>query len=197
MRIKLLFFAAHRRAAGTSEATFDLPDHATVREAAALAAAQFKLELKGSMVAVNDAYADPERTLHPDDTLAFIPPVSGGSSSDEDHFVVTDNALDITALHSRLLHPSWGGQAFFTGSTRTPNKNLEILRLEYEAYPALCHTVMVQLALEARTRFEVTRVVLAHRIGTVLPPKSASSSALPVRIAARASTCSSAPRRRT
>jgi MoaE-MoaD fusion protein len=168
MRIKLLFFAAHRRAAGTAEATLELPDHATVREAAVRVAAQFKLELKGSMVAVNDEYADPERTLRPDDTLAFIPPVSGGSS-DEDHFVVTENALDITALHSRLLHPGWGGQAFFTGSTRTPNKNLEILRLEYEAYPALCHTVMRQLALEARDRFEVTRVVLAHRIGTVLP----------------------------
>jgi MoaE-MoaD fusion protein len=168
MTVKLLFFAAHRRAVGSSEATLDIPDASSLRDAAALVAQRFDLELKGSMVAVNDEYADPNRTLEPGDTVAFIPPVSGGSS-DEDVFLVTESALEINVLHERLLHPGWGGQAFFTGSTRTPNKGLDILRLEYEAYPALCVNVMRQLALEARDRFEVTRVVLAHRVGVVLP----------------------------
>jgi MoaE-MoaD fusion protein len=168
MKIKLLFFAAHRRASGSSEATLEVPDASSVRDAAALVAERFGLELKGSMVAVNDEYADPERILEPGDTLAFIPPVSGGSS-DEDVFLVTESPLEIGALHLKLLHPGWGGQALFTGSTRTPNKGLDILRLEYEAYPALCVNVMRQLALEVRDRFEVTRVVLAHRIGVVLP----------------------------
>jgi MoaE-MoaD fusion protein len=167
MQIKVLFFAAHRRAAGVGESSLEVPESSSVRSAAALIAAQFKLSLQGSMVAVNDEYADPERILRDGDTLAIIPPVSGGA--EDDFFLVTETPLEIAALHATLLHPGWGGQAFFTGSTRTPNKDLEILRLEYEAYPALCHNVMRDLANEARGRFEVNRIVLAHRVGTVLP----------------------------
>jgi MoaE-MoaD fusion protein len=168
MRIKLLFFAGHRRAAGVGESSLEVPESTSVRSAATLIAAHFKLELVGSMVAVNDEYADPERVLRDGDTLAIIPPVSGGSS-ENDFFLVTQAPLEIAALHDRLLHPGLGGQAFFTGSTRTPNKNLEILRLEYEAYPALCQNVMRDLAAEARERFQIHRIVLAHRVGTVLP----------------------------
>ena len=167
MQIKVLFFASHRRAAGVGETELELPEASSVRSAATMIAAQFKLTLAGSMVAVNDEYADPERVLQGGDTLAIIPPVSGGA--EDDFFLVTEAPLEISALHDRLLHPGLGGQAFFTGSTRTPNKDLEILRLEYEAYPALCHNVMRQLANEARGHFEVNCIVLAHRVGTVLP----------------------------
>ena len=167
MQVKVLFFASHRRAAGLGEATLELPDGTSVREASQLLERQYNLQLRGSMVAVNDEYATPERVLEQGDTLALIPPVSGGSG--QDLFMVTDAPLEIAALHAALLHPAHGGQAFFTGSTRTPNKGSEILRLEYEAYPALCQTVMRQLALEARERFEIETVVLAHRTGIVLP----------------------------
>ena len=167
MQVKVLFFASHRRAAGIGEATLELPVGSSVREASQLLEQQYNLALRGSMVAVNDEYATPERVLEPGDTLALIPPVSGGS--DADMFVITDAPLEITVLHAALLHPAHGGQAFFTGSTRTPNKGLAIVRLEYEAYPALCQTVMRQLALEARAQFEIETVVLAHRTGIVLP----------------------------
>lgn len=166
MQVKVLFFASHRRAAGVGEATLELMPGASVREASQILERQYDLELRGSMVAVNDEYATPERTLQHGDTLALIPPVSGGR--DADVFVVTDAPLEIATLHAALLHPAHGGQAFFTGSTRTPNKGLEILRLEYEAYPALCQTVMRQLALESRALFEIETVVLAHRTGIVL-----------------------------
>ncbi len=167
MQVKVLFFASHRRAAGVADATLELPDGASVREASQLLERQYSLELRGSMVAVNDEYATPEHVLKGGDTLALIPPVSGGSH--QNLFVITDAPLEIAALHAALLHPAHGGQAFFTGSTRTPNKGIEILRLEYEAYPALCQTVMRQLALEARAEFEIETVVLAHRTGIVLP----------------------------
>jgi molybdopterin synthase catalytic subunit len=88
---------------------------------------------------------------------------------DSDFFLVTPDPLDLLALHQRLLRPAWGGQALFTGSTRSPNQNLEIIRLEYEAYPALCYTVMQQLATEAREQWGLGAVVIAHRTGVVLP----------------------------
>ena len=167
MQVKVLFFASHRRAAGLGEAILELPEGASVRDASQLLERQYNLQLRGSMVAVNDEYATPEHILEVGDTLALIPPVSGGN--DADVFVVTDAPLEIATLHAALPHPAHGGQAFFTGSTRTPNKGLEILRLEYEAYPALCQTVMRQLATEARGLFEIETVVLAHRTGVVLP----------------------------
>ncbi|MFN3265583.1 MAG: molybdenum cofactor biosynthesis protein [Deinococcales bacterium] len=167
MKIQLLFFASHRRTAGVSETSFEVPDGSSVQAASSLIAAKYNLELKGSMIAVNDAYASPESTLHEGDTLAFIPPVSGGAL--EDIFDVTAAPLEITKLHTHLLVPEWGGQAMFTGSTRSPNKGETIVYLEYEAYKQFCIKEMQRIALEARERFTLGRIVLAHRTGAVLP----------------------------
>jgi MoaE-MoaD fusion protein len=168
MNVKLLFFASHKRTAGLSETDIELSNAATVREAARLVEMKFNLKLAGSMVAVNDEYATPDVVLKSGDTLAFIPPVAGGEP-ENDFFLVSSDPLPITDLHAKLIRPEWGGQAMFTGSTRSPNKNLEILKLEYEAYPALCQNVMRDLTLEARATWELGVVVLAHRTGIVLP----------------------------
>jgi molybdopterin synthase catalytic subunit len=150
-----------------SETDFTAPDGSSVQVVSSLIAAQFNLELRGSMIAVNDAYAAPEQILKDGDTLAFIPPVSGGSS--DDIFLVTDQPFNLEQLHSYLTRPEWGGQAMFTGSTRSPNKGETIVHLEYEAYPAFCLAEMKRIALESRELFELGRIVMAHRTGTVLP----------------------------
>ena len=167
MKVNLSFFAAHKRTAGTDKASIELPEGSSARDAARAAETQFGLVLKGSMVAINDEYAEPERKLEAGDTVAFIPPVAGGAN--QDFFQITPNALEIPDLHSRLIAPGWGGQASFTGSTRTPNKGLDITRLEYEAYPELAQNVMRDLALEARAQWDLGAIVLAHRTGIVLP----------------------------
>ncbi len=175
MKVKVLFFAIHRRTAGLSETDFTAPDGSSVQVVSSLIAAQFKLELRGSMIAVNDAYAAPEQVLNDSDTLAFIPPVSGGSEtplaggSSDDVFLVTGEPLNLEQLHSYLTKAEWGGQAMFTGSTRSPNKGEIIVHLEYEAYPAFCLAEMKRIAVESRELFEVSRIVMAHRTGTVLP----------------------------
>ncbi len=153
--------------AGVSETEFSAPDGSSVQVVSGLIAARFKLELRGSMIAVNDAYAAPEQILKEGDTLAFIPPVSGGSN--DDVFLVTEQPLNFEQLHSYLTKTEWGGQAMFTGSTRSPNKGEVIVHLEYEAYPAFCLAEMERIALEARAKLELGKVVIAHRTGTVLP----------------------------
>jgi MoaE-MoaD fusion protein len=175
MKVTLSFFAAHKRTAGTDKASIELPEGSSARDAARAAETQFGLVLKGSMVAINDEYAEPERKLEPGDTVAFIPPVAGGApqpdvgGSSQEFFQISPNALELAELHGKLIAPGWGGQAFFTGSTRTPNKGLDITRLEYEAYPELALNVMRDLALEARATWELGAIVLAHRTGIVLP----------------------------
>ncbi len=168
MHVTLQFFAAHKRSAGLGETTIELPIGSTARDAARVAETTFALTLKGSMVAVNDQFANPEQELRDGDTVAFIPPVSGGAEQN-DFFLVTAEPLDIAKLHAKLIAPQLGGQAMFTGSTRSPNKGQNILRLEYEAHPALCLNVMRDLASEAKIKFAVEQVVLVHRVGLVLP----------------------------
>ncbi len=168
MKIHVLFFAQHRRVTGVSQTDVEAADGSSVQVVAAQIAGQFNLEFKGSMVAVNDTYATPEQVLLDGDTLAFIPPVSGGAVSSDDVFLVTENPLNLTELHAHLLEPQWGGQAMFTGSTRSPNKGETIIHLEYEAYAAFCYAEMKRIAAEAHAQFELGRVVMAHRIGTVL-----------------------------
>jgi MoaE-MoaD fusion protein len=167
MKINVLFFANHRRATGIPETSMTVPDGSSVQVVADLIALQFNLIFKGSMIAVNDAYASPEQILENNDTIAFIPPVSGGSS--DDVFLVSEQPLQLEALHAYLTKAEWGGQAMFTGSTRSPNKGEIIVHLEYEAYPAFCLAEMKRIAFEARAKFELGRIVMAHRTGTVLP----------------------------
>jgi len=83
MRVRLRFFASLRERAGSAELVRELSAPISVgelwealrRERAPLA------EFRGSVAfAVNQEYVDSKTTLQDNDEVAFIPPVSGGSS---------------------------------------------------------------------------------------------------------------------
>lgn len=76
--IDVLFFAELRDVVGSDKLSY---------EAAGLTVAQFKEKylseyeaptLAESMIAINEEYASEDTVLNSGDTLAFIPPVSGG-----------------------------------------------------------------------------------------------------------------------
>ena len=81
MQIRVLLFAQLADAVGSRSLDLDLPDDANVadaldalaREHASIYALRDRIA-----VAINEAYARPEKTLANGDTLALIPPVSGG-----------------------------------------------------------------------------------------------------------------------
>ncbi len=81
MRCQVLLFAGLAEAIGQDQLTIELPEGASVRDALAqLAAAHHDVrEMQGTLaVAVNERYASAETSLADGDTLALIPPVSGG-----------------------------------------------------------------------------------------------------------------------
>lgn len=79
MQVHVLLFANLRQRAGRSELSLELPEPATVRTAAdALVKQLDAVDLKGVMCAVNERYAGPTTALSEGDTVAFLPPVSGG-----------------------------------------------------------------------------------------------------------------------
>ncbi len=77
--VEVRFFAQLRAAAGTGDTTVTIEPGTDVRTLAEqLEAAHENLSLRGSMCAVDERYADPATRLHGGETVAFLPPVSGG-----------------------------------------------------------------------------------------------------------------------
>lgn len=79
MQVHVMLFANLKQRAGRGELSLELAEPATVRSAAtALTDRLDGIDLKGVMCAVNERFADPATPLSEGDTVAFLPPVSGG-----------------------------------------------------------------------------------------------------------------------
>lgn len=77
--VTVRFFAQLRSAVGVSEMHVSIPSGSSVRHLADTLESQYEgLTLRGSMCAVNEAYAEPDTMLAGGETVAFLPPVSGG-----------------------------------------------------------------------------------------------------------------------
>lgn len=177
MRIEVELFAAAREAAGASRIALELPDGATVADAAArLAKACPGLAglLKASRFAVNDEYAAPGATLSEGDRFAVIPPVSGGRGGGrgEEETVfgeVTDEPLDAAEVARRFACPSTGAVVLFVGVVRNENEGEPVEALEYEAHPAMAAKVLREICGEVRARYGLTAAGVVHRVGRMRP----------------------------
>lgn len=168
MTLEILFFASYREQVGQARATLTLPSGATVRDAATRLETDYpNLKLKGALAAVNETYAAPEETLNPGDTLAFFPPVAGGS--DDDHFFVTEEALALDRYVALASDPRFGALASFIGTVRSPNFGQEVCYIDYQGYETMILGQMKRAAGELRERFDLGRVVFAHRLGKLRP----------------------------
>jgi len=78
MQVQVLLFAKLKREAGVGQTVLELPEGASVREAAQALEARFPLTLTGCMAAINEVYATPDARLSEGDAVAFLPPVAGG-----------------------------------------------------------------------------------------------------------------------
>ncbi len=175
MTLEVLFFATYREQVGQKAVRLELPNGASVRDAATALGAEYpELKLRGALAARNEVYAVPDETLQAGDTLAFFPPVAGGSESDisetpSDWFFVTEDVLDLGACVARASDPSFGAVSSFLGTVRSPNQGQEVLYIDYQGYEAMIVTQMKRAAAELRTQFELGRIVFGHRLGKLEP----------------------------
>jgi len=64
--------------------------------------------------------------------------------------------------------PSTGAVATFSGVTRTPgHAGKPVASLEFEAYGPMAESSLRSIAGEATNKFQLSRVVIAHRLGVV------------------------------
>jgi molybdopterin synthase catalytic subunit len=110
--------------------------------------------------------------------LALLPPVSGGSGAGEDEalargvFELCAEALDAGSAQARVEHPSCGAVVVFTGNARERNRERDVVRLDYEAFPAMASQEMAHIFEDCLARIvgdsgHRLRMLVQHRTGTV------------------------------
>ncbi len=181
MTLEILLFASYRDQAGTGKLKLELPEGATVRDASTALEARFPdLKLKGALAAIDETYASPGSGLADGATLAFFPPVAGGSVSGtvasgtaetttSDTFFVTEAPLDLAHYVALVSGPRYGAVSTFSGTVRSPNAGEIVTSIEYQGYEAMILTQMRRAATELRERFDLGPLVFAHRLGTLMP----------------------------
>ncbi|MGM8215381.1 molybdopterin converting factor subunit 1 [Bacillaceae bacterium W0354] len=77
--VKVLLFAHLQEQVGQAEIQIDLEHPLTVEAFKQLLEEQYSLhQINNVMIAVNEEYAKDDDMINSDDTIALIPPVSGG-----------------------------------------------------------------------------------------------------------------------
>lgn len=114
------------------------------------------------LYAQNARFVPAETELSDGDTVAFIPPVSGGAFRP---FVVTAEPLDPAPLVAHVGSPNVGAIVTFAGTARDHFGDRATARLEYEAYIEMAEQVLADIATDAITRFGLVNVAIHHRIG--------------------------------
>ena len=76
---------------------------------------------------------------------------------------VTREPIDVAGLSATL--PEDGALCVFTGVVRNHNDGKPVLHLEYEGYEEMVTAIFEEIAAEAKAKFGVTSVRIAHRLG--------------------------------
>lgn len=80
---------------------------------------------------------------------------------------IIDKPIDIQSVLASVQDPSAGGIDVFIGTTRDRSRQKKVICLEYEAYIPMATEWMERIAREASTRWDIIKISIVHRIGTV------------------------------
>ncbi|ACL64592.1 molybdopterin converting factor, subunit 1 [Anaeromyxobacter dehalogenans 2CP-1] len=170
MPVHVLYFAGARDAAGTSRETLaEVPATvADLRRVLAAAHPALARILPRCRISVDQAFADDGDAVRDGAEVALIPPVAGGAPV----FKVVDRPLTLTEVVDAVSGPGLGGIVTFTGTVRDATRGRRVLRLEYEAYPAMAERTLAAIG-EAVGREHGVQVAIVHRVGVLAPGEAA------------------------
>jgi molybdopterin synthase catalytic subunit len=81
---------------------------------------------------------------------------------------LVDHPLDPAALLAEVADIGSGASTLFVGTVRRTNQGREVTGIDYSAYAPMAEREMATIAAEAAERFGTTRIVVEHRLGTLL-----------------------------
>ncbi len=169
MKIRMRYFASFREIIGQSEEILTIHEGASVTAVRALLLTQYPLLqsiMQHSVSAVNRSYVSVETVLHEGDELVLIPPMGGGGELAVEPIIqLTHERLNRDALVAAVSHSSIGGIVVFEGVVRDNARGKQVRYLEYEAYEEMAEQQIRTILNEAKQRWAVERVAVAHRFG--------------------------------
>jgi molybdopterin synthase catalytic subunit len=80
---------------------------------------------------------------------------------------LTDKPIILDELLAAVADPEAGAVCVFLGTTRNHNEGRQVKELEYEAYAGMAEKELSGIADQARERWEIAKVGIIHRTGTV------------------------------
>jgi MoaE-MoaD fusion protein len=86
-----------------------------------------------------------------------------------DHFFVTKAPLDHAYYLTLVTASEYGAVASFLGTVRSPNLGENVLYIDYEGYEGMIYTQMKVVAETLRSTLDLGHLVLAHRLGKMVP----------------------------
>lgn len=173
-KITLLFFANLRDLAGSKEISIMLPRGATVadlKRQVAVLLPQIEPHLETTLVSVNKEYGFDDEVIPEGAEVAFFPPVSGGSSEDDQptFLAIQEAELDLDWMVAAITTPKTGAACVFTGMVRGITESdggHQTEYLEYQAYREMAETQLQKVAKEIRARWPTVQgIVIIQRIG--------------------------------
>jgi len=176
MQVQILFFGMLKDLTGRDRDLLTLPEHATLGDVIIHyeEIAPRLGDLAASIaVSVNQEFAGPDAQLKNGDEIAFLPPVSGGSTDSESdilaqsrHYscIVTEK-IDTQAVLAKLKQPADGAAVVFEGVVRNNTRGRRTVYLNYEAYEEMALKQMDALAEQALQQFPIRDVAMVHRLG--------------------------------
>jgi len=179
--VKVLFFGMLKDIVGRSEDHIEVADGARLESVFARYAGRFPrlTDLESSIVlACNHEFCDRSAALHEGDEIAFLPPVSGGSSDAPGRythqicdaatgcfFALTRHPIDTPAIARQLLRGEDGAVVDFEGVVRNNTKGRATKFLDYECYEPMAVKTMAEIGREILRTFAIGRIAMVHRLG--------------------------------
>ncbi len=166
--IDIFLFAAARQRQGAAHITLELSGPTSLTALRSLMAARFPALaelLPQCRVAINETFAPDDLLVRPGDTVAIIPPVSGGT--DRKRAWLSEHPLHLRAVLAEVEHAGAGGIVTFQGTVRANSCGHTITHLHYSAYAVMAEREMARIVSEVEAAVEHARVAVAHRIGTL------------------------------
>jgi MoaE-MoaD fusion protein len=164
-------FARLREQAGTATEQLDAAGGTVADVYDALRRLHPALESDRRLIrpARNEEVAAWDDVVRDGDVVAFIPPVSGGSSPEAGAALLelVAEPLDARRTEAAVAHPGAGGICTFSGVVRDHSRGEAVTHLEYEAYGEMARREMATIAHEVAERWPEARLAMVHRTGTL------------------------------
>jgi molybdopterin synthase catalytic subunit len=75
--------------------------------------------------------------------------------------------VNVTSVLVEVVDERAGAIATFLGTVRAHSRGRDVIALEYEACEEMAEEVMAEIAEELRSRYDLCKVAMAHRLGRV------------------------------